>query len=77
MTIEIDGNTLEYEFATDKSSGEKYVVITKGLAINGISIIPKRIDEFQVKIIGSRAFHGCSGLTDVTIPDSVTSKFVV
>ena len=67
MTIEINGKTLEYEFATDKSSGERYVVITKGLVMDGTAIIPTRIDGIQVTSIGEGAFCGCSGLESVTI----------
>ena len=35
--------------------------------------IPSKIDGYPVVEIGNRSFYGCSSLTNVTIPDSVTS----
>lgn len=35
--------------------------------------IPSEIDGYRVTIIGDSAFYGCSGLTSITIPNSVTS----
>ena len=69
MTIEIDGCTLEYEFETDK----KHIAITNGRNVKGNFTIPSRIDGFPVTRIGDEAFSDCSGLTSVTIPDSVKS----
>ncbi len=39
----------------------------------GVLIIPDTIDGFPVTSIGEEAFAGSSGLTSVTIPNSVTS----
>lgn len=39
----------------------------------GIATIPPTITTLPVTAIGDHAFAGCSGLTSVTIPDSVTS----
>lgn len=36
-------------------------------------VIPKKIEGLPVTSIGAFAFDGCSGLTSITIPDSVTS----
>lgn len=36
-------------------------------------VIPDTIDGLPVKIIGAEAFKDCKSLTNVTIPDSVTS----
>ena len=35
--------------------------------------IPNEIDDVEITSIGDGAFSGCSGLTSITIPDSVTS----
>ena len=39
----------------------------------GDLVIPATINGFPVTSIGTQAFHGCSGLTAITIPNSVTS----
>ena len=39
----------------------------------GEIVIPDKIDGLPVTSIGEYAFEYCSGLTSVTIPDSVTS----
>ena len=36
-------------------------------------VIPKKIEGLPVTSIGAFAFDGCSGLTSITLPDSVTS----
>ena len=36
-------------------------------------IIPSKVTDVDVTSIGGRAFSGCSGLTSVTIPNSLTS----
>ncbi len=47
-------------------------VSTKTLYIDGTKIEGDLVIPEDVKYIGSSAFSGCSGLTRVTIPDSVT-----
>ena len=66
--------TLKYSY---NSGSKTYAVI--GYSGNGsIAIIPDTYDDgtngkYPVTSIGSDAFYNCSGLTSVTIPDSVTS----
>ena len=69
--VKIDG--IYYDIYSDKtaaviSGGEKYsgeVVIPSSITVEG--------QEYPVTSIGNYAFQNCSGLTSVTIPNSVTS----
>ena len=38
----------------------------------GDLIIPDKIDGFPVTSIGDQAFYNCTGLTSVTLPNSIT-----
>ena len=49
------------------------VTITKYTGTGGVVVIPPTIDGMPVVGIGTSAFSNCSGLTSVTIPNSVTS----
>ena len=53
------------------SNGE--ATITDAKSDIKIADIPKSIDGYPVARIGDYAFSGCTGLTSITIPDSVTS----
>ena len=63
-------NGLTYEIADGQ-------VTIKGCtaSISGELVIPDSIEGYPVTAIGGYAFHGCSGLTSVTIPDSVTIMY--
>ena len=54
-----------------------YVSVTKCLTTTGALTIPSTVvlygTTYTVNSIGSSAFENCSGLTEVTIPESVTS----
>ena len=58
-------------------NGEAFVGPSSYRAIptstSGAIIIPSTLSGYPVTHICYRAFSGCSGLTSVTIPDSVTS----
>ena len=62
-TLISKGKTAAVTSGEEKYSGE--VVIPSSITVEG--------QEYPVASIGERAFSGCSGLTSVTIPNSVTS----
>lgn len=53
-----------------------YVKVVTNTGFSGVAIIPETVNfgsqNYTVKEIGYEAFRGCSGLTSVTIPNSVT-----
>ena len=50
-----------------------YEVTCNNIAEATEAIIPSSYNDLPVTSIGRQAFSGCSGLTSVTIPDSITS----
>ena len=70
--VEVDG--IYYKLITKIKVAE----VTNGdNQYSGDITIPSSINvdevEYSVTIIGDEAFFGCSGLTSITIPNSVTS----
>jgi hypothetical protein len=55
------------------SSDGTNITITKYTGARGNVTIPSVIDDLPVVLIGYEAFYYCPGLTNVTIPNSVTS----
>lgn len=65
-------DTAQILYTKDASTGD--VTVTKVEAGSETSIeIPETIDGGTVKIIGANAFDGCSSLTSITLPQSLTS----
>ncbi len=56
-----------------KENQDGSVTVTDYTGNGGDVVIPSEIDGKPVTSIGKRAFKDCTGLTSVTIPDSVTS----
>jgi len=63
--------TVQAQFRYTTSGGT--VTITGYTGPGGDVVIPDTIDEKPVTTVGDRAFSGCTGLTSVTIGNSVTS----
>lgn len=61
----------DFEYSVDVDSGN--VKITKYIGSGGSVDIPATIDGKPVTSIGWGAFQLCSGITSITIPNSVTS----
>ena len=73
VEIEIDG--INYELV---AKAKQATVIAKSSGwYSGKVVIPESVEHegsaYSVTSIGDYAFDGCSGLTSVTIPNSVTS----
>ena len=70
--IEIDG--LRYNIISKVKAAEVY--LSSGTSYSGDIIIPSTVTyegvEYKVSSIGNSAFNGCTGLTSITIPNSVT-----
>ena len=73
VEVEIDG--INYELV---AKVKQATVIAKSSGkYSGEVVIPESVEHegaaYSVTSIGERAFYTCSGLTSVTIPNSVTS----
>lgn len=59
----------EFEYEIDDSK----VTITRYRGAGGDVVVPDTIDGLPVTSIGAYAFRDCTGLTSITLPNSVTS----
>ena len=60
-------------YTYEVSSDNKVIITGCDKSAKGAITIPSKIDGKPVTRIGGEAFHGCTGLTNITIPNSVTS----
>ena len=58
---------------TYKKVGNSITITNGDSSETGKLVIPDKIDGMPVTAIGYYAFYGCTGLTSVTIPNSVKS----
>lgn len=69
-TFEQDG--VKYN-VVDDATGRKCVEVAGLSGASQVVVIPRSVRNYEVIAIRDYAFQGCSGLTSVTIPESVTS----
>ena len=78
-TEETVEETVEEVEANEAADGFNYEIRNGGASITGytgsssVVVIPEELGGFKVLAIGSSAFRGNSALTEVVIPDTVTS----
>lgn len=80
LTMPVGGATLVAQWSEVDANGFIWTVSGNAVTITGFDgtptgalVIPATINGYPVRTIGYGAFNACSGLTSVTIPDSVTS----
>ena len=74
-SVEVDG--IFYELNTTDHAATVTKMTSGNVGYSGDIVIPEAITyrnrDFNVKSVGASAFSSCTGLTSVTIPNSVTS----
>ena len=71
--LSVTTSAATYGDLTYTVSGGEVTITDCSTSASGSLTIPSQIDGYPVTSIGSLAFQYCSGLTTITIPDSVTS----
>ena len=74
-TNDVNGVTMVYDVGSDgvrvESSVEAEPSVASGTV--GAIVIPETIDGTRVVAIGDYAFSGCSGITSITLPNTITN----
>ena len=66
-------NAATTDYLTYSVSGREVIITGYSTYASGKLVIPDTIEGYPVTTISDRAFYNCCNLTNVTIPDSVTS----
>ena len=72
LTLTVAAASVDELTFTLSGDGSSYAVTGCSTSASGALAIPATYNGMPVTSIGSSAFYGCTGLTSVTIPDSVT-----
>ena len=75
LAVEVEIDRINYELNTEAKQAT--VIAWYGVEYSGEVVLPESVEhegtDYSVKSIGESAFRDCSGLTSVTIGNSVTS----
>ena len=71
ISYKVNGTTLEFSVINDNDS-VRTCMLSKAYNVSGDIRIPSKIFDYDVVSIGPSVFDNCTGLTSVTIPNSVT-----
>lgn len=63
----------DFEYERDYRNNFDSIIITRYIGSEGTAVIPPTIESYPVVTIGRTAFWGCTNLTSVSIPASVTN----
>ena len=72
IEVEEDGTVINFNYNTSDTGDKTEWFVTKG-NYSGTITIPEKVGDLPVTGIESDAFSGCSGLTGIDIPRSVTT----
>lgn len=78
-TNTIEGITMSFKVLSEsqktcqvKSSSSSYGSASINKATTGTVTVPSEVNGYSVKVVGKYAFYGCSNLTIVNLPSSIT-----
>jgi|GEM_PF-3348325 len=70
-TPQKEGNESDLDYKTSTNNG--HIAITKYIGHSKVLNIPRTINGLPVVAIGTNSFEGCTSLTEVNIPEGVTT----